>query len=164
MERMEEFTTKMSLPPVTQIGVVVKDMEQAIRYYSRTLGLGPFSPVTDLVPDKNWYRGESHPVHLRTSRAMWGAMEFELVQPLGGKSVHGDFLETHGEGLHHLGIETSQYDEIVGMMDRAGFKPLQVVEIFLPKYNCWGKATFFDTRSVGGIIIEVVCRPWLAKI
>lgn len=161
MEGTGDLITKMNLPPVTQIGVVVRDLEQAVKFYSTDLGLGPFSPITDLIPDKNMYLGEPHPMHLMISRAMWGWMEFELIQPVEGKSVHRDFLETHGEGLHHLGIETDKYDEVIGKMSEGGFKALQKLEVFLPKFNSWGKATFFDTRSVGGIIIEVVCRPWL---
>ena len=163
MQSNKEFAGKIDLPPVTQIGVVVKDMEKAVEYYSKTFGLGPFSSITDLVPDKNWYMGKLHPLHLRISRAMWGAIEFELIQPLKGKSVHHDFLDSHGEGINHLGIETTDYDEVLPKMNQAGCKQLQALEIFLPQYDCWGKATFFDTRNIGGFVIEVMCRPWLKK-
>ncbi len=37
----------VKLPPVEQIGIVVKDMDQAIDYYSSTFGWGPFH-VMDL--------------------------------------------------------------------------------------------------------------------
>jgi len=159
----EPFLPQIGLPPVTQIGVIVRDMEQAVEYYSRAFGLGPFSPISDLVPGKSWYMGEVHPLHLRVSRTKWGAMEFELIQPVEGRSIHQDFLDAHGEGVNHLGIETSNYDEIVGMMNQAGFRPIQALEVFLPQYDCWGKATFFDTRGVGGFVTEVMCRPWLAS-
>ncbi len=156
---MKEFY----LPAVTQIGVIVRNMEKAVNFYSRIFGLGPFSPISDLVPDKSWYKGEIHPVHLRVSRAKWGAMEFELIQPVAGKSIHQDFLDAYGEGVNHLGIEAGNYEEIVAMMNRAGFEVLQALEVFLPQHNCWGKATFFDTRSIGGFVTEVMWRPWLAS-
>jgi methylmalonyl-CoA/ethylmalonyl-CoA epimerase len=163
MEDTSAWSSKIGLPPVTQIGVIVRNMEQAVDFYSSAFGVGPFSPISDLVPDKSWYMGEIHPLHLRVSRAKWGALEFELIQPVEGMSIHQDFLDAHGEGVNHLGIETSDYDEIVGTMNRAGFRPLQALEVFLPQYDCWGKATFFDTRSIGGFVIEVMCRPWLAS-
>lgn len=163
MKSMEEFTAKMDLPPVTQIGVVVRDLDQAMEYYTKIFGLGPFNPVLDFKPDKNWYMGERLPLHLRLGRAEWGAMDFELVQPLEGKSIHQDFLDTHGEGLHHLGIDVDNYDEVVGMMNQAGFRPLQAVEIFLPMNDSWAKATYFDTQKIGGVVIEVLWRPWLRK-
>ncbi len=59
MKSMEEFTAKMDLPPVTQIGVVVRDLDQAMEYYTKIFGLGPFNPVLDFKPDKKLvYGGE----------------------------------------------------------------------------------------------------------
>jgi 4-hydroxyphenylpyruvate dioxygenase-like putative hemolysin len=163
MKGIEEFTAKLNLPPVTQIGVVVRDVEQSVVYYSEILGLGSFEPIYDFEPDKSWYMGKSSPLRLRISRVMWGAMEFELLQPLGGKSIHQDFLDAHGEGLHHLGIDVTNYDDIVRMMNQAGFKPLQALETYIPRRDSWAKASFFDTEKIGGVIIEVMWRPWLAK-
>ena len=163
MKKIEKITAKVDLPPVTQIGVVVRDLDQAMEYYSRTFGLGPFNPVFDFQPDKSWYMGKELPLHLRIGRAEWGPMDFELIQPMGGKSIHQDFLDTHGEGLHHLGIDVNNFDEVARMMGEAGFSPLQAVEIFLPMNDSWAKATYYDTQEIGGLIIEVLWRPWLAK-
>jgi len=163
MTPAQDFLAKAIFPAVTQIGVIVKNLEQAIGYYVNTLGLGPFSPVSDLAIDKHWYRGEKSPIRLRISRAMWGAMEYELIQPVEGRSAQQEFLDTHGEGLHHLGVEVSDYDEVVMMMNQAGVKPLAVMEVFNPLHQRWAKATYFDTRHIGGVIVEVMCRPWMAK-
>ena len=145
MEKIEEFTARINLPPVTQIGVVVRDMERALKYCSKTLGLGPFSPVSDLAIDKHWYRGEKSPIRLRVSRAIWGTMEYELIQPVEGRSAQQEFLDTHGEGLHHLGVEVTDYDGVVTMMSQAGLKTLVGMEIFNPLHQCWAKASYFDT-------------------
>ena len=161
MNNMEDVTSKMNLPPFSQIGIVVRDLDRAMDYYSRTLGLGPFNPVFELAPDKNWYMGEESPLRLRIGRTEWGAMDFELVQPLEGKSIHQDFLDAHGEGLHHLGIDVNNYDEVVQMMDRAGFKPLQALEVFIN--DSWARAAYFDTHKIGGVIMEILHRPWLGK-
>jgi 4-hydroxyphenylpyruvate dioxygenase-like putative hemolysin len=163
MNDMEGITAKVNLPPVTQIGVVVRDLDQAMDYYSKTFGLGPFNPVFELAPDKSWYMGRESPLHLRIGRTRWGAMDLELVQPLKGKSIHQDFLDTHGEGLHHLGIDVDNYEEVIQRMSEAGFKPLQALEVFLSMNNSWAKATYFDTQKTGGIILEVLYRPWMAK-
>lgn len=163
MKKNDQYTAKVDLPPATQIGVVVKDLDRAIEYYSKILGIGPFNIVFDFVPEKSWYMGESSPLHLRVGRAFWGAMDIELIQPMGGRSIHQDFLDSHGEGLHHLGIDVNNYDEIVQMMNQAGFKTIQSLEIFIPMQNSWAKAAYFDTHKIGGIIIEALWRPWLAK-
>lgn len=162
MQSKEELASRIGLPPATQIGVIVRDVEKAMDYYSTALGIGPFTPVTDLKPDNCRYMGELCPSHLRVSRAMWGTMEFELIQPVSGRSIHHDFLNSNGEGINHLGIETSDYEELVLKMRQAGFREVQALDVFLPQFDCWGRATFFDTRSIGGIIIELSSRPWLA--
>jgi|MudIll2142460700_1097286.scaffolds.fasta_scaffold02723_5 hypothetical protein len=163
MESREGMMAELGLPAATQIGVIVRDVEKAIEHYSKALGIGPFTPITDLRPDKAWYMGELHPAHLRVSRALWGPMEFELIQPVSGKSPHHDFLASNGEGVNHLAIEaTDNYDELVQRIKQAGFKPIWVLETYIPQFDCWGRANFFDTHNVGGIIIEVSSRPWLA--
>ena len=163
MKDVEGLTGITNLPPVTQIGVVVRDVAQAVAYYSDTLGLGPFEPIYDFSPDKSWYKGKASPLHLRISRTMWGAMEFELLQPLQGESIHRDFLESHGEGLQHLGCDVTNYDEVVQMMHKAGFKQEMALETYVPRRDCFSKASYFDTGRIGGVLIEVMWRPWLAK-
>jgi methylmalonyl-CoA/ethylmalonyl-CoA epimerase len=163
MKATGESAAKMNLPPVTQIGVVVKDLDVAMGYYSKFFGLGPFNPVFEFVPDKNWYMGERSPLRLRIGRTTWGAMDLELIQPLEGKSIHHDFLDTHGEGINHLGIDVTNYDEVVNMMNKAGFKALQALEIFVSMQNSWAKASYFDTGNIGGVVMEILWRPWLSK-
>ena len=65
MNELGGITAKVNLPPVTQIGVVVRDLDQAMEYYSKTLGLGPFNPVFELAPDKSWYMGKESPLRLQ---------------------------------------------------------------------------------------------------
>jgi hypothetical protein len=38
-------------------------------------------------------------------------MGFELLQPLEGPSIYRDWLETHGEGLHHVAVMLHDFDE-----------------------------------------------------
>jgi len=36
---------RVKLPPVSQIGIVVRDMDKAIEYYSSAFGWGPFNAL-----------------------------------------------------------------------------------------------------------------------
>ena len=38
----EDVTGKVTLPPVAQIGMVVKDIDKVIDFYSKTFGIGPW--------------------------------------------------------------------------------------------------------------------------
>ena len=39
----DETGSPVILPPVQQVGIVVKDIDQAVDFYSRVLGWGPFT-------------------------------------------------------------------------------------------------------------------------
>ncbi len=88
---------KLGLPAISQIGVVVRNMQKAVGYYSERFGIGPFT-VYDSVPDKYWFRGKPSYMKLRQGKAILGGIELELIQPLEGESPFHEVLETQGEG------------------------------------------------------------------
>lgn len=162
MHGSQDLLKKLGLPPPSQIGVVVSDVERAVRYYESVFGLGPFT-VYDFVPEQHWYMEEPSPLKLKMGKAMWGRIELELLQPVEGKSLHEEFLRTHGEGLQHLGINVQNYDETFEKMKRAGFKPLMRAETFVETYQGYLRACYFDTRAVGGVIFEIIWKSWLPE-
>jgi methylmalonyl-CoA/ethylmalonyl-CoA epimerase len=96
-------------------------------------------------------------------KAMWSGIELELIQPLEGGSDHKDFLETRGEGLHHLGFSVPNYDEVFAGFLSLGFKPLMRAESYVETYKGHLKACSFDTRKIGGILFEIFWKSWLVK-
>ena len=86
-----------------QICVVTRDFRRAMEGLVRA-GIGPwrvytFSPetVTEMT-----YRGKPARYSMRLGLAFSGAMMWEIVQPLSGPSIYEEFLERHGEGVHHV--------------------------------------------------------------
>jgi 4-hydroxyphenylpyruvate dioxygenase-like putative hemolysin len=94
---------------------------------------------------------------------MLGNVELELIQPLAGESPFHEFLQEHGEGLHHLAFNTEDYDGMVARFAAAGFKPLLQAEAYVATYKGTVRACHFDTRAVGGVIFEVLWKSWLLK-
>jgi len=162
MNGVDELKTKLALPPPGHIGVVVRDMDKAVEYYSSIFGIGPFT-VYEFAPDKHWLREEPCPMKLLTGHAMWSNIQLELLQPLEGESLHKEFLETHGEGLQHLAFHIPDYDEWFNKFKKAGFKPLTRAETHHEPYKGYSKACYFDTQSIGGIIFEITWRSWLME-
>jgi methylmalonyl-CoA/ethylmalonyl-CoA epimerase len=161
MSETEELKAKLNLPPVAQIGIVVKDMQKAVEYYSTSFGLGPFT-VYEFAPDKHWYMEEPSQIRFQLGKAMLGDMELELIEPSEGKSHHREFLATVGEGLHHLGFNVRNYDEYYQRMVHEGFQPLMRAESYVPTYQGTVRACYFDTRRVGGVLFEIIWKSWLA--
>jgi len=162
MSEIHKLQNNLNLPCVSQIGVVVRDINRAVEYYSSIFGLGPFT-VYEFVPDKHWFMGQFSPLKLLMGKAMWGDTELELLQPLEGPSLHQEFLDSHGEGLQHLGFNVRNYDEISANMKAAGFAELMRAESYVDTYGGNLKACYFDTRRIGGVIFEIIWKSWLPE-
>lgn len=159
---MEDLRTKLGLPPVGQIGFVVKDMNKAVDYYSFLFGIGPFT-VYEFVPEKHWFMEEPSYLKLMMGKAAWGSLELELIQPIEGRSFHREFLETQGEGIQHLGFFVPNYDETFEKFKAAGFKPVMRAETYVETYKGYLRACYFDTRPIGGVMSEVIWKSWLTE-
>ena len=157
---LQELKSKLKLPPVSQIGVIVKDMRATVEYYSRQFGIGPFN-VYESSPDHYWFKNKPSYVKLRQGKAMLGDIELELIQPLEGESPYHEFLENEGEGLNHLGFNVPNYDEMYESFINAGIKQLMRVESYVKNYDGYIKACNFDTRQIGGVVIEIIWKSWL---
>ena len=162
MSGIDELRVKLKLPPVSQIGVVVRDVRKAADYYSSLFGIGPFT-VYEFVPEKHWYMEELTYSKITMGKAMWGNIELELIQPMEGKSLHQDFLDRHGEGLQHLGFFVSDFEERVEAFLQAGFKPVLRGETYVEPYKGYLKACYFDTQKVGGVLFEIIWKSWLPE-
>ena len=95
---------------IGQIGIVVKDIEKSTKRLSEIFGI-PSWVYLDLTTDKfgnvimhDEFVGDSAKTHLRVATANVMDYQFELIQPVSGQSTHAEFLEKHGEGIHHLGL------------------------------------------------------------
>jgi hypothetical protein len=64
-------------------------------------------------------------------------------------------LDTHAEGIFNLVFDVPNYDEMFDKFLKAGFKPPARVESYVETYKKNLRACSFDTRSVGGLLIEI---------
>jgi catechol 2,3-dioxygenase-like lactoylglutathione lyase family enzyme len=89
---------------ITQIAVVVRDIEAALKTYTETLGWGPWSVFDYKPPLLHDTRVMGEPVEFRMigAEASVDGLGFELIQPVSGPSIYQEFLDTHGEGVQHI--------------------------------------------------------------
>jgi methylmalonyl-CoA/ethylmalonyl-CoA epimerase len=89
---------------ITQIAVVVRDIEAALKSYTETLGWGPWSVFEYQPPLLHDTRVRGEPVEYRMigAEASVDGLGFELIQPVSGPSIYQEFLDAHGEGVQHL--------------------------------------------------------------
>lgn len=138
---------------LNHIGVVVSDLDKGIKY-CELIGLGPDeSPKAKLdVVSRELY---GKPVAIGAFKltgkfANLGPIRIELIQPLEGKSLWGDFLATKGEGLHHLGFTVADYEKVGAELIGRGFTLL-----FKSKYKNGGGSAYYSHNLVD-LLIEIV--------
>jgi methylmalonyl-CoA/ethylmalonyl-CoA epimerase len=134
---------------------VVKDLDKAIAYY-QDLGIGPFmSPPVKAV--KQTYLGKAVPVDFFKRKEVMGKMGeslLQLCQPLGGESPWQEFLDTKGEGVHHLGCIVDDVEKEEAILKEKG------IEIILSsRFEGGGGSCYADIGKIGGILIELIERP-----
>ncbi|WP_322199525.1 VOC family protein [Acutalibacter intestini] len=90
-----------------QINIIVKDIESAAKDWANLLGIDvPEVRDSHLEGNENYtYRGKPVSCDLKVCNIDMGNFVIELHQPAGGESSFQEFLEKHGNGVHHIGFE-----------------------------------------------------------
>ncbi|GAB4339983.1 MAG: VOC family protein [Candidatus Abyssubacteria bacterium] len=109
---------------VDQIGIVVRDVDECVKHYEQFLGEGAFSVVEGEAPS---ILGDGREVMIKgkLAFAQVGPIQLELIEIRQGPSLHLNFLEKQGEGIHHLGMYTSTFDKDVEEFRKRGVGILQ---------------------------------------
>ncbi len=139
------------LPEPNHLGIVVKDLGQAARYYESHFGWGPFRGAEmDMKRFAYHYRGRPSTARVRVAAGYCGPMPVELFQPLEGESIYGEFLQQKGEGLHHLGFVVEDFDQTLKALVHEGLE--QIAHGGSPR----GSFAYLDTGKVGGVVFEIL--------
>ena len=141
----------IGLPPVGQIGVVVRDVDRAVEFFSQTLGLGPFR-VVERERVGAVLRGKTTTYRLKVAVAQMGDLELELIQPLVGETLHMEFARARGEGLHHLGFFVDDIQRYIDAFAQRGYGVLQSDRAQAPRF------AYLDTEAEAGFFLELLER------
>jgi hypothetical protein len=144
--------------PVVQVGIVVRDVVRTAKLYAKLFGAGPWH-FTDIEPTGILLHDQALgdvDACVRIATANLGKIQIELLQPMYGSSTHMEFLNRHGQGVHHLSFGSIDgHDKAVEKFANAG--------IGIEMQGLIGGAitfTYLATQKQLGTIIEVV-KPTL---
>ncbi|HLI07339.1 MAG TPA: VOC family protein [Ktedonobacteraceae bacterium] len=128
MEHMAHDQKAFKGIAITQIGVVVRDVKKMVEIYHRTLGWGPWNIYIAEPPllHSTMLRGKPTEFTFINAETHVGPVDFEFIQPLEGPSIYREFLEQHGEGVHHIACmgTGSNYEENLENFAQMGLTPL----------------------------------------
>ena len=163
MADLQSLKAQLGLPPISQIGVVVRNVDKAARHYSSLLGIGPFT-IYEFRPESDLYNGERmEGTILKMGKAAWNGVELELIEPVKGKSPHMDWLRTRGEGVQHFGFNVADFDGVCARFRENGFSPILQGASYVEVYKGNLRACYFDTDKAIGVILEVIWKSWLPE-
>jgi methylmalonyl-CoA/ethylmalonyl-CoA epimerase len=142
---------------IDQIGIVVKDIDKAVKHYE-SLGIGPFRSLWDNVEisERKVHGRPANDVKNIVMVAQVGSLEIELVQTVAGNSIQKEFLDEKGEGVHHVGIfvDAKDYDKEVDKLIKKGLKISASIKTVQGPRTC----AYFETDEVGGLQMELISR------
>jgi methylmalonyl-CoA/ethylmalonyl-CoA epimerase len=143
---------------VGQIGLVVRDLERSLERYSSLWGVGPWKLFTygpGTVPTLT-YRGRPGLYSMRIALAAEGP-QLELIEPLTGPNIYEEWLDAHGEGVHHLGVMVPSLDEGSRSLEDAGYALIQSGAGY--GLDGDGGYAYFDTEAEFGVYLELIEVP-----
>ena len=125
---------------VHHVAVVVRDMDAALAVYRDTLGL-PLELVLPIASDG-----------VTIAFLAVGETKVELVQPTDPSTGVARFLESKGEGFHHVCFETPDVDAMLADLAGRGVELLDAQA----RRGAEGPVAFLHPRSCHGVLVELI--------
>lgn len=146
--KMSPFTT------LHHICIVVRDIDKAVAFYE-SVGVGPWHDYPPLdqyteleVPSREAFLGMTY------KYADIVNAQIQLCQPGDADGPQKRYLDTHGEGVFHVGFAVDRCDDGEELGKRLG---LDV--IMRGRRPDRSGFTYFDTAEQAGVVLEVRSSP-----
>lgn len=124
---------------IHHIGVVVESLARACRFWRDALGL-PLVREAEIADQG-----------VRAMLLAAGDSEIELLEPTRGDTGVARFLAKHGEGLHHVCLETPNVDADLGALKAQNVALIDQV----PRQGLAGRIVFLSPTACAGVLVEL---------
>lgn len=150
MEDTKAGLEGLGLPPIDQVGFVVKDLAETEQRYEALFG--PFTRMDGSV-EQAIYRGREADVKLDILFGHSGDLEIEFIEWKSGESPHREFIEAGREGMHHLRYRVEDADGTIEKLRGVGYEVIWY-KLFSPEI------TFaYLEREGDSLLVEVLQMP-----
>ena len=138
----------------TQWGIVVPDIELAMRHWIDVFNVGPFLHIRNIRPHEHeaTYRGRPTDVRITVAFSYFGETQLEIIQQLNDSpSPYRDFLAAGRSGIQHIGFWSETYDEAFQKLVTDGFTPAYTARM----RGVEKVTTYFDDPGAVGVMVEL---------
>jgi len=130
----------MKISHIEHIGIAVKSLEEAVKYYENILGFKCYS-VEEVKEQK-----------VKTAFFMVGQTKIELLESTDPEGPIGKFIEKKGEGIHHMAYAV---ENLEGALAEANEKGIQLIDQ-VPRKGAEGLSiAFLHPKSTAGVLTEL---------
>lgn len=126
---------------VHHVAIVVKNLDEALQLYDNLFGLKPAKIET--IPQQG-VRAALIP--------MAEGGEIEFIEPINPESGVAKFLESRGEGIHHVCLEVDNVDQELCLLSEKGIPLIDKQG----RAGLAGKVGFIHPKATKGVLIELV--------
>lgn len=124
---------------IDHIGVAVKNIDNALRFYRDTMGLTPH--IEEITQMK-----------LKVAKLDVAGVKIELIEPQTGEETVTKFIANRGEGIHHICFDVPNVREMAKHLESKGYKPLYPE----PRIGAGGRTVnFLSPKDTNGVLIEI---------
>ena len=120
------------------IGIAIKDLDKTIEFFEKTYGA------------KLLWRKKYDDQKIESAFVSIGEAKFELTASLEPGSVIARFIESRGEGIHHVSLEVDQFEEVIKELKAKGSRVMAEAET----ENF--KAAFIHPQGNFGVLTEII--------
>jgi methylmalonyl-CoA/ethylmalonyl-CoA epimerase len=144
-----------SFSETLQIGIVVRDLEGAMRRYIDHYRIGPWETG-------EFHAGEAEALHehgrpvarsWRRATAMVGTVQWELIEPLDDESDYARFLAEKGGGVHHIAVAPTDFDQALADIAKRGQEA-----VLSGTFGPGIRVAYLPTEQDLGVIVEIFSR------
>jgi catechol 2,3-dioxygenase-like lactoylglutathione lyase family enzyme len=111
----------LPLPPIDQIGFVVRDVDATLTQYKPLFGA---FEVAQYDLDDVDYRGRNVRCTLKIATANSAGVEIEFIEVIDGEAYHREFLDQGRDGPHHIRFTVPDLDATRAQLAARGWNPV----------------------------------------
>lgn len=139
---------------INQIAFVVRDIEQASEAFAKLLGIP--TPKWFLTGDRDVskvvFRGQPTDSRSKLVFLNTPTVQIELIEPDLEPGTMREFLDTEGEGIHHIAFDVDSIKEKLPVFEENGFPLLQSGEFT----SSDGRYVYVDTLNSHKTLMELL--------
>ena len=123
---------------INHVGIAVKNLDRAVEFFQETYGA------------KQVWRKKYEKEKMESVLISIGQAQFELLASLEPRSLIDRFIESRGEGIHHVSLEVDQFDKAIEAIKAKGLRVISEAD------TADFKAAFIHPQSNFGVLTEII--------